>query len=323
MLRKYHVSIIIPIYHVEPYIKECLQSVADQTMTDGVECILVDDCGKDNSASIAKHFIDSYHGNIQFRFVQREKNGGLSAARNSGMKEASGKYVYFLDSDDFLIPEAIESLLVLAEKYADVDLMPALYITDGKRNMSQFNDCSFPEYSDNQYFIKRSLLDYDCIPVTAANRLIRLELIFNNNLWFKEGIIHEDNYWTFFLAKYVKRMVFCPKKLYYYRITPGSITNKINRKKEIFAFTTMVNDFSENIDSFYKGAQKRYIFLHLLTMKNNHYYSEKKQVKALINKFSSQCTFVERLLLFLIFNSKGYFQAKVINLLQRVFLLMK
>lgn len=318
-----NISIIIPIYNVEQYIEECLQSVADQTMTDGVECILVDDCGKDNSASIAKQFIDSYHGNIKFRFVQREKNGGLSAARNSGIRVASGMYVYFLDSDDYLIAEAMESLWALAEKYEDVDLMPALYITDGKRYMSQFNEYSFPGFSDNQYLIKRSLLDYDCIPVTAHNRLIRRELIFNNNLWFKEGIIHEDNYWTFFLAKCVKRMVFCPEKLYYYRITPGSITNKINKEKEIFAFTTMVNDFSENIDTFYKGAQKKYIFLHLLTMKNNHYYSEKKEFKALINKFSSQCTFVERLLLFLIFNSKGYFQAKVINLLQRVFLSMK
>ena len=317
------VSIIIPIYNVEPYILECLQSVSNQTIQYGLECILVDDCGKDNSAEIAKQFIDSYHGNIKFGFVQREKNGGLSAARNSGIRVASGRYVYFLDSDDYLVPEAIETLLSLADKYDDVDLIPALYITNGKRDMSQFSEHSFPEFSDDQYLIKRSLLDYDCIPVTAANRLIKRELILENNLWFKEGIIHEDNYWTFFLAKCVKRMVFCPEKLYYYRITPGSITNKINKEKEIFAFTTMVNDFSENIDTFYKGAQKKYIFLHLLTMKNNHYYSEKKEFKALINKFGSQCTFVERLLLFLIFNSKGYFQAKVINLLQRVFLSMK
>ena len=263
---KPNISIIIPIYNVEQYIEECLQSVADQTMTDGVECILVDDCGKDNSAEIAKQFIEAYHGNIKFGFVQREKNGGLSAARNSGIRVASGRYVYFLDSDDYLVPEAIETLLSLADKYDDVDLIPALYITNGKRDMSQFSEQSFPEFSDDQYLIKRSLLDYDCIPVTAANRLIKRELILENNLWFKEGIIHEDNYWTFFLAKYVKRMAFCPEKLYYYRITPGSITNKINKEKEIFAFTTMVNDFSENIDTFYKGAQKKYIFLHLLTI---------------------------------------------------------
>lgn len=316
-----HISIIIPIYNVELYIEECLQSVANQTITEGVECILVDDCGTDNSAEIAKQFIDSYHGNIKFGFVQRENNGGLSAARNTGIREASGRYVYFLDSDDYLVPEAIETLLSLAYKYEDVDLMPALYITNGKRDMSQFSEHSFPEFSDDQYLIKRSLLDYDCIPVTAANRLIKRDLILENNLWFKEGIIHEDNYWTFFLAKYVKRMAFCPKELYYYRITPGSITNKIDKERETSAFTTMVNDFSENIDSFYKGAQKRYIFLHLLTMKNNHYYSDSKELKRLFNIFNCQCTYLERLLMLLIFNSKGYFQAKVINLLQRVFLM--
>lgn len=321
MLRKYHVSIIIPIYNVEPYILECLQSVSNQTIQYGLECILVDDCGTDNSAEIAKQFIDSYHGDIKFGFVQRENNGGLSAARNTGIREASGRYVYFLDSDDYLVPEAIETLLSLAYKYEDVDLMPALYITNGKRDMSQFSEHSFPEFSDDQYLIKRSLLDYDCIPVTAANRLIKRELILENNLWFKEGIIHEDNYWTFFLAKYVKRMAFCPKKLYYYRITPGSITNKIDKERETSAFATMVNDFSENIDSFYKGAQKRYIFLHLLTMKNNHYYSDSKELKRLFNIFNCQCTYLERFLMLLIFNSKGYFQAKVINLLQRVFLM--
>ena len=70
------ISIIIPVYNVELYVEECLQSVANQTMTEGIECIIVDDCGQDNSATIAKHFVDSYQGDIRFTFIQREKNGG-------------------------------------------------------------------------------------------------------------------------------------------------------------------------------------------------------------------------------------------------------
>ena len=110
------ISIIVPIYNVEEYLEECLQSVANQTMTEGIECIIVDDCGLDNSAAIAKRFIDSYQGDIRFTFIQREKNGGLSAARNTGIKAATGEYVYFLDSDDCLVPSAIETLISIGDR---------------------------------------------------------------------------------------------------------------------------------------------------------------------------------------------------------------
>ena len=70
------IPIIIPVYNVEQYIEECLMSFTNQTMTEGIECIIVDDCGQDNSATIAKHFVDSYQGDIRFTFIQREKNGG-------------------------------------------------------------------------------------------------------------------------------------------------------------------------------------------------------------------------------------------------------
>ena len=115
------ISIIIPVYNVEQYIEECLLSVANQTMTEGIECIIVDDCGPDNSAAIAKRFVDSYQGDIRFTFIQRENNGGLSAARNTGIEAATGEYIYFLDSDDFIVPECIKTLYSIAIAYnADV-----------------------------------------------------------------------------------------------------------------------------------------------------------------------------------------------------------
>lgn len=317
------VSIIIPVYNVEAYIEECLHSVSNQTIPELLECLVVDDCGCDNSADIAKRYIESYTGKVKFQLVKREKNGGLSAARNSGLRKATGKYVYFLDSDDYIKPGAMETLLRLVNIYGDVDLIPALYITEGNRDMSQFNKHSFPEFSDNQYLIKRSLLDYDCIPVTAANRLIRRELLIENNLWFKEGIIHEDNYWTFFLAKFVKKMAFCSEKIYYYRTTPGSITNKINKEKEIAAFSTMINDFSHHIDNFYKGVQKKYIFLHLMIMWHNEYFHDIDEMKTVYRKFSTQCSLPEKVLMFLCVKTKGYLYAKFLNLLQRFFLLTK
>lgn len=321
MNSKPHISIIVPVYNVEPYIHECLQSVANQTLTEGVECIIVDDCGQDNSAMIAKSFIEGYHGGVMFKYIQREKNGGLSAARNTGIEAAKGEYIYFLDSDDYLISSAVQTLLTIAEQNGGVDLLPALYITDRGHRMTQFGIHSFPNFSGDQFFIKRTLLDYDRIPVTAANRLIRRQLIIDNSLWFKEGIIHEDNYWTFFLAKHVKRMAFCPDKLYFYRETPGSITKSKNIDKEALAFKTMVSDFSANIDPFERGAQKRYIFLHLLMLLNNGYCQNRSEEELLCKLFLSQCRLHEKFVVKLALNTVGILRHRFINLAQRVFML--
>ena len=317
---KIKVSIIIPVYNVEPYIEECLNSIANQTVTEGLECIIVDDCGKDNSAALAKRFVEGYHGNVRFSFIQRAENGGLSAARNTGMKAARGEYLYFLDSDDYLIPSAIEKLVSIADRYGGVDLLPALYTTYEGHYMESFVRHSFPVFSDNPHIIKRALLDYYRIPMTATNRLIRRQLVIDNNLWFREGIIHEDNHWNFFIAKYVKRMAFCCDKLYYYRIIKGSITQSADKEKRIFAYATMVKDFNENIDPFEIGAQKRYIFLHLLGLIWISGTCSWSKYGSIFNGFSSKCKFFERMLFVMTMYSRGPIRKMCGDLLSKVFL---
>ena len=318
------VSIIIPVYNVEPYIEECLHSVYEQTTDTEIECLIVDDKGNDNSIHIAETFVATHNdkAKTKFKIIYRDTNGGLSAARNTGIKAAKGDYLYFLDSDDTIVPQCIETLLNIADKHGGVDLLPALYIRENDE-MSQFGKHSFPEFSDDREFIKRSLLDYDKIPVTAANRLIRRELITENNLFFKEGIIHEDNYWTFFLAKYVQRMAFCAEKLYYYRETPGSITKEPNIENESYAFSTIIKDCCDNIDDYEKGAQKRFILLHLLTMYANKYYHSTKDFEKIKHYFSNHNSLIEKLLLYIIFHVKldSLTYRKAVNLIQRHYLL--
>jgi len=315
------VSIIVPVYNVEKYIEECLQSVANQTCASDIECVIVDDKGGDNSVFIVEQFVASYNGDVEFRLIRRKQNGGLSAARNTGIREAKGEYLYFLDSDDYLFSNAIETLLTLADKHGGVDLLPALYYRDDN-SMNHFRKDAFPEFSDDRRLIKCALLDYDRIPVTAANRLIRREFLLQQNLYFKEGIIHEDNYWTFFLSKYVQRMAFCPEKIYYYRITEGSITRKVNIEKEFFAFKTMITDFSNNIDTFEVGAQKRLVFLNVLTMWRDKQYSTKKEAQELISIFLERNGLLEKILalLSIYFFPRTFVNDKIINLLQRVYM---
>lgn len=311
-------SIIIPIYNVEPYILECLQSVANQTIADKLECILVDDCGTDNSVSVAEEFLKTYSGAIHFELLHHQKNGGLSAARNTGVRASHGEYLYFLDSDDTIIPRCMEILVEMAERN-QADVVIGSYITDDNR-MCQFENIDYPECVSDRGRVKRMMLDYDVIPVTAANRLIRRDLLVKNDLFFKEGIIHEDNYWTFFLAKHVERMAICKEKVYYYRSTPGSITNKVNVEKETLAFHTMIEDFSSHIDSFEENAQKRIIFCLLLGAIGSGYYKDNTDRQNLIDCLKNQDTFINRILLTLIFKMKGSFvRAKLINLLMKIY----
>lgn len=318
------ISIIVPVYNVEKYVEECLQSVANQTVADKLECIIVDDRGSDNSMAVVKNFINSLPSEKHeiFKILTRNKNGGLSAARNSGIKEATGEYLYFLDSDDYLLTDAMEKLLSLADKYGGVDLLPALYLRDDD-SMSNYNKDSFCEFSDNPHDIKRALLDINKFSDTAANKLIRRQLLLDNHLSFKEGIIYEDSYMAFFLAKLVKRMAYCPERIYYYRINPNSITRKIDREKEFNSFKTIITDSCNNLSKVENGAEKRFIFLYLLVMWNVKSYSSNHDTKDIVSLFLSKNSFVEKCLLkaILSFNPMSSIYAKSVNLLQRIYLL--
>lgn len=108
-------TIIIPVYNVEDYIYECLESLHNQT-NQNFYTLFVDDCGTDKSIQIINEYLES--GKLHnAKIVRRKKNGGLSAARNSGLKEANTDYVVFLDSDDFLDTRAVEVFVESIEKY--------------------------------------------------------------------------------------------------------------------------------------------------------------------------------------------------------------
>lgn len=312
------ISVIIPVYNVENYVLECLQSVAAQTKTKDVECILVDDCGTDKSVSLAEQFISTYVGEIAFALFHHPQNRGLSAARNTGIKNAKGKYLFFLDSDDTIKPDCLDKLFSLAEKY-HADMVQGSYVSD-LESMKLFEKSQLPEFSDDKSYIKRTLLNYDVNPVMAQNRLVRRQLVVENNLWFKEGIIHEDLYWSFFLAKIVERICFCKQKTYFYRSTPGSITNKVNIERETLAFHTIIEDFCLHIDSFERNAQKRMIYCILLNAISARLYRNESDRLHLIDCLKSKENLGIQILISLIFNlHDSWFRGKLVNLLMRIY----
>ena len=119
-------SVVVPFYHVEKYIGECLKLCAELPREE-CEILLVDDCGSDGSANIAADFC-ARHANM--RVIRRAKNGGLSAARNTGLEQAKGDYVYFLDSDDLPVPGQIMQLVYKA-RFFNLDVAKARFVFFG------------------------------------------------------------------------------------------------------------------------------------------------------------------------------------------------
>lgn len=316
---EYRISVIIPIYNVEQYLEQCLDTVANQTVTEGIECIIVDDCGSDNSLKIAERYVKQYQGNIKFHIIRHEQNKGLSGARNTGIAHANGEYLYFLDSDDEITPNCMELMYGLIEKYGKVDLVQGSFYESQKEFMT-LSPYKFPEYSCDRKEIKTFLLQFKGDIVGAQSRLIRRDFLYEHNLMFKEGIIHEDNHWTFFLSKHVKDMAFCPVRTYFHRYNPTSITVHKNINKETHAFSIMIKDFSANIDDFMAGYQKELILNTLIFALNNHYYADDNHRKLLIETFYKQNTLIEKFLLYLYFHvNNDWLKSKLLHLLIRLY----
>lgn len=219
------ISIIVPVYNVEQYIKECFDSIAAQTYKGEIECIFVDDCGQDYSVSVLEKLIAEYKGPIQYSIVHHEHNKGLSGARNTGIKKASGDYLYFLDSDDSITSDCIEKLTALAEKYPGVDIVQGS--TKSRMNWLQLKRDQVPEFSNKFKWIRRTLLKRYVIPMTAWNKLVRRNFLLKHQLYFVEGMVHEDEIWNFMLAKYVHRIAFCYEPTYNYRENENGIMSQV------------------------------------------------------------------------------------------------
>lgn len=219
------VSIIVPVYNVEPYIKECFDSVASQTYCGPLECIFVDDCGTDDSMGVLGSCIEAYKGNIEFRVVHHEGNRGVSAARNTGIGEAKGDYVYFLDSDDTITPDCIQKLVEHVRKHPGVDMVCGGMLV-GRKCLQAKHKWWIPSYICNSKWIKCMMLQKRWVPVTAWNKLVRKDLIIKNSIYFEEGLIHEDELWNFFMAKHVGSVAIERGGTYLYRDTPGSLMAK-------------------------------------------------------------------------------------------------
>ena len=105
-----NISVIIPVYNVEKFVERCVRSIMNQTYTEGVECIIVNDCTPDDSMKIVEKLVKDYTGTICFKLLNHKQNYGLAAVRNTGMNAATGEYIIHIDSDDYCEPDMLEKM---------------------------------------------------------------------------------------------------------------------------------------------------------------------------------------------------------------------
>lgn len=223
------VSVIVPIYNVEKYLEKCINSLLSQTLED-IQIILVNDGSKDNSGNIARE----YEKNNKNRIIYIEKeNGGLSDARNYGLKYATGDFIAFLDSDDYIEKNAYEEMYNKAiEENADYVECDFIWEFPNKIRVDK----------QHPYKNKKEMLSF--VRVVAWNKLIKRQLITDNNLEFPKGLRYEDVEFTYKLIPFINKFAYVDKPFIHYVQREGSIANVQNeRTAEIFTVLDNVIEF--------------------------------------------------------------------------------
>ncbi len=220
MKNKIKFSIIVPVYNVEKYLKECLTSLVNQTYKN-YEVIIVNDGSTDNSRAIINDF------NTKKFSVIEQKNQGLSSARNNGIKKAKGDYILFLDSDDYLDEKALE-ILSLNINGEDVIRFQLTEIDEDKKNIYNITEKPFNNLKGSEAFTK--IVNFKYVE-NSWLYCYKTSFFKNNNFLFKENFYHEDFGLTPIILLEAKKVSCISECLYFYRKRKESIMNTKNKSK--------------------------------------------------------------------------------------------
>ena len=235
------VSVIIPVYNVKPYLERCVQSVLGQTYKD-IEMILVDDGSTDGSGQLCDE-LAARHGQIR---VIHQENQGLSVARNIGIRQATGEYVVFLDSDDeWLLTDGLQQIVNRAESNTDLIIFKCVHIYNNCAEIVTKNyDIENIEKLKTAGQVFEYLVRTQQFKMSACFLMIRRMMLINHDIFFPVGLFSEDVYWSMHLWQYAHKVNFINLNFYGYHHREGSIS----------ATTTIkVYDSYDKIFSYWKG----------------------------------------------------------------------
>lgn len=249
-------SIIVPVYNVEKEIRKCLDSIKNQTYGD-FEVLCVDDCGKDSSMDIVREYAQKDN---RFKILTHEHNRGVSAARNTGLDNASGEYTMFVDSDDWLETNALEIIKDNFDKSKSEVIVFNIYncYPDGKK---EINDTT--NFKKTQALLTENNLN--TFIGVVWNRAYKTSLINDNHIRFPEGMIIEDSDFTFKISMHLKSVFIIEDVLYnYLRNREGSYTTEDAVNNRIKDEITVISNCWKYAKSLGRERYYRKYFLKLI-----------------------------------------------------------
>lgn len=230
-------SIVVPVYNVEQYVRKCILSIIDQDndLFKEIEVIIVNDGTKDNSIEQIQDLVDKYD-NIT---LINQENQGLSVARNNGMAMAKGDYVWFIDSDDWITSDAVKTLMPYLDNVNDIITINYYVVKENEEYPERTPYPDVKTMNGKESFRKR------CEFGTMAQRgIYRMEFMRRNSLFFKPGIYSQDDEMCLRASYLAEKVVFLPQPLYYFLRTTGenhkSIMNS-GKPKYGFDYITVTN----------------------------------------------------------------------------------
>jgi len=278
------ISIVVPIYNVEKYLKQCIESLLSQTYKN-LEILLIDDGSTDKCPQIC----DEYEKKDKRIKVIHKKNGGLSDARNRGIEEAKGKYITFIDSDDYISENFVKKMYdSIIENNAEISQCNLVKVNDNAEVLQKIG------YSDKskfktKYEIIKDLYTGHWENTIACNKLYKIELF--ENIRFPLGKLHEDEFTTYKVLYKATKVAMVEEYLYKYRQNVNSITGeqfKVKRLDAIEAFEERLDFFKEKGEiELYEVSFIAYLVLirDLYIKTRKHIEKSKKIKKDLIKKY--------------------------------------
>lgn len=260
------ISIIIPVYNVERYLAECLDSCINQTLED-IEIICVDDASPDNSIKILEEYQQK---DSRIKIIRHEKNRNLGGARNTGLENATGEYIWFVDSDDYIDTKACQ-ILYDAIKEFDVDMLcfSALQFVDTNENRKFIYNKDYHQgvQINTVYHPKTNWkeIHFSNLNVTAWAYITKKNVI--QKIRFREGVWHEDTDFTPILLASVDSFCYIPYTAYFYRITEGSITKSAMTKKRLEDLIKLLESLCKFILE-NKTKREHFVFRHFISQIN-------------------------------------------------------
>lgn len=268
------ISVIVPVYNVEKYLRKCIDSIINQTYTN-LEIILVDDGSPDNCGKIC----DEYSKKDNRIKVIHKENGGLSDARNVGIKSAKGKYITLIDSDDYVTKDYVEFLYQLIKKY-NAKVSVCKHIVKYEKSGKRFDTGTGKEYNLTPVDAFKLMLYGNDMDVSAWAKMYDKELF--ENIEYPKGRLFEDSATTYKLFDLCENIAFKSEAKYIYIIRENSITtNGFNSKKMDLIISTneMCNYLIEKYPELKHAADRRLMYAYLSTLTQLSKSSKKKTEK--------------------------------------------